>query len=112
MDDKIIYIYEDHIYGDFYVSEEEIPYEDLYCETCNDSDSLVVYGTVKDSDSLVVYGTVKDILDKALEECKMTEEKLKTCSPEEKELIEYDLSCDNNFYDRVKEVIEDYQKRG
>ena len=100
MDDKIIYIYEDHIYGDFYVSEEEIPYEDLYCETCNDSDSLVVYGTVK------------DILDKALEECKMTEEKLKTCSPEEKELIEYDLSCDNNFYDRVKEVIEDYQKRG
>lgn len=100
MDDKVIYIYEDHIYGDFYVSEEEIPYEDLYCETCNDSDSLVVYGTVK------------DILDKALEECKMTEEKLKTCSSEEEESIEYELDCDNSFYDRVKEVIEDYQKRG
>lgn len=33
-----MYIYESHLGGGFYVSEEPIPFEDLYCEECGDSD--------------------------------------------------------------------------
>lgn len=30
-----MYLYESHL-GGYYISEDEIPYEDLYCETCGD----------------------------------------------------------------------------
>lgn len=40
MEDKKAYIYESHL-GGLYLSDKEIPYEDLYCETCNDDDSLI-----------------------------------------------------------------------
>ena len=32
------YYYENHLGGGYYSSEEELDYEDLYCETCGDSD--------------------------------------------------------------------------
>ena len=32
-----MYIYESHL-GGLYTSDEQIPYEDLYCEECGDSD--------------------------------------------------------------------------
>lgn len=37
---KTVYIYESHL-GGLYVEEEEIPWDNLYCETCGDSDWLV-----------------------------------------------------------------------
>lgn len=38
------YIYESHL-GEYYATDEELDYEDTYCETCGDSDSLVFIGT-------------------------------------------------------------------
>lgn len=35
-----MYLYEGHM-GGFYTSEDEIDYDDLYCEQCGDSDSLI-----------------------------------------------------------------------
>lgn len=40
LEDKEVYIYESHL-GGLYVSDKEIPDEDLYCETCNDDDDLI-----------------------------------------------------------------------
>lgn len=39
-----MYLYESHL-GGYYTSEDEIPYEDLYCETCGDSDQYLCSGT-------------------------------------------------------------------
>lgn len=38
--DKKAYIYDSHL-GGLYISDKEIPYEDLYCETCGDYDDLI-----------------------------------------------------------------------
>lgn len=35
-----MYIYESHL-GGFYESDEDIPFEELYCEECGDSDTLI-----------------------------------------------------------------------
>lgn len=42
-----MYIYESHI-GSLYVSEEDLDYEDLYCEQCGDSDWLVGYAETRE----------------------------------------------------------------
>lgn len=39
---KKVYIYESHL-GGLYVEEQEIPWDNLYCETCGDSDQLLFY---------------------------------------------------------------------
>lgn len=44
-DDKKAYIYDSHL-GGLYVSDEYIPDDDLYCETCGDYDELIF--TMKD----------------------------------------------------------------
>ena len=36
---KKVYIYESHLGGGFYTSSEPLDYEDLYCETCGDTDT-------------------------------------------------------------------------
>lgn len=36
----MIWIYESHM-GGIYTSDEPLEWEDLYCETCNDSDTLI-----------------------------------------------------------------------
>ena len=36
---KKVYIYESHLGGGFYTSSESLDYEDLYCETCGDTDT-------------------------------------------------------------------------
>jgi hypothetical protein len=36
-----MYIYQNHLSGELYSSKDIIDYDDLYCETCGDSDSLV-----------------------------------------------------------------------
>lgn len=33
-----MFIYEDHIFGDIYLSDRKLTSEELYCEQCNDSD--------------------------------------------------------------------------
>jgi len=33
------YVYEYHLTGQYYKMNNELTYEDLYCETCGDSDS-------------------------------------------------------------------------
>ena len=35
-----VYIYKSHL-GGLYVETEDIPWDDLYCETCGDSDELL-----------------------------------------------------------------------
>lgn len=42
-----MYVYESHLSG-VYLSDEIIPFDELYCETCGDSDRLL--GEVKDDD--------------------------------------------------------------
>lgn len=44
----IVYIYENHIGGGLYITDEEQDYDELYCETCGDSDTLVAFGYVED----------------------------------------------------------------
>lgn len=45
MEDKKAYIYDSHL-GGLYISDKEIPFDDLYCETCGDYDELIF--TMKD----------------------------------------------------------------
>ena len=42
-----MYIYESHM-GGLYTSEEPLDYEDLYCEECGDSDSLLGYAETRE----------------------------------------------------------------
>lgn len=35
------YVYEDHLSGKFYITNNEQSYEERYCEQCGDSDWLV-----------------------------------------------------------------------
>ena len=37
-----VYVYESHL-GGLYVETDEIPWDDWYCETCNESDQLLFY---------------------------------------------------------------------
>lgn len=41
-----MYIYENCM-GELYTSDEPLDYEDLYCEQCGDSDSLIGYADTK-----------------------------------------------------------------
>ena len=41
-----MYIYEGHL-GGLYTSDEPLDYEDLYCEECGDSDSLIGYAETR-----------------------------------------------------------------
>lgn len=42
-----MYIYEGHL-GGLYTTEEPLEYEDLYCEECGDSDTLIGYAETKE----------------------------------------------------------------
>ena len=42
-----MYIYEGHL-GGLYTTEEPLEYEDLYCEECEDSDTLIGYAETKE----------------------------------------------------------------
>lgn len=41
-----MYIYENHM-GGLYTTEEPLDYEDLYCEQCGDSDSLIGFAKTR-----------------------------------------------------------------
>lgn len=43
MRDDIFYIYSDHLYGDFFVADED--YENDICPQCGDTDTLEYAGT-------------------------------------------------------------------
>ena len=43
----IMYIYESHI-GSLFVSDDELDYEQTYCETCGDSDFLLGYAETRE----------------------------------------------------------------
>lgn len=38
-----MYIYSDHLGGGLYTTDEPLTYEELYCETCGDSDQYIGY---------------------------------------------------------------------
>lgn len=42
-----MYIYESHM-GGYYVSDEFLRYEELYCEECGDSDTLIGFAESKE----------------------------------------------------------------
>lgn len=42
-----MYIYESHM-GGLFVSDEVLSYEQTYCETCGDSDFLLVYAETRE----------------------------------------------------------------
>lgn len=65
-----MYLYESHL-GGYYISEDEIPYENLYCETCGDSDQYLCSGTKEEiissfywdlRNSLCTYNAVREAL--------------------------------------------------
>lgn len=35
------YVYVDHLHNIAYIEEEVLEYEDIYCEQCGDSDTLI-----------------------------------------------------------------------
>ena len=53
-----MYIYESHM-GGLYTSDEPLDYEDLYCEECGDSDSLLGYAETRED----VWNLLKDDTD-------------------------------------------------
>ena len=53
-----MYIYESHM-GGLYTSDEPLDYEDLYCEECGDSDSLIGYAETREE----VWNLLKDDTD-------------------------------------------------
>ena len=58
-----MYIYEGHM-GSLFVSDEVLDYEQLYCETCGDSDTLIGYAdNRKDAERLLK--SYKDIFDES-----------------------------------------------
>ena len=52
-----IYIYDSHMSGGWYATDEPQDYEYLYCETCGDSDSLIWSGTAGE-----LYDLVRDYI--------------------------------------------------
>lgn len=49
----MFFVYEDHL-GGLYISPIEIEFEDLYCEQCGDSDTLLdFFQTLKDAEDFV-----------------------------------------------------------
>lgn len=58
-----MYIYDGHM-GGLYVSDEALEYEQLHCETCGDSDTLIGYvDNRKDAERLLE--SYKDIFDES-----------------------------------------------
>lgn len=43
-----MYIYESHMGGSLYTSDDYFDYEDLYCEQCGSSDSYIGYANTKE----------------------------------------------------------------
>ena len=69
--DRIYYIYSDHLGSGYYATDNEQNYEDLYCETCGDSDNYIASG--KRSELLQEY---EDNIRRAREELKQIKELL------------------------------------
>ncbi len=73
----IKYIYENHVSGNYYCSDKELDYDELYCEECGDSDGYVgsidtehvsvndFFGAI--NHSYVNYESCLDILDLYIE---------------------------------------------
>lgn len=49
-----MYLYESHL-GGYFITEDEVSYEDLYCETCGDSDQYLCSGTEEEIISQFYY---------------------------------------------------------
>lgn len=58
-----MYIYEGHMRS-LFVSDEVLDYEQLYCETCGDSDTLIGYADNRE-DAERLLESYKDIFDEA-----------------------------------------------
>ena len=68
-----MYFYRGHLSGELYSSDEFLDYEDLYCETCGDSDEYIGYAETKEEAwSLLLggldYERVKNFIDECFEE--------------------------------------------
>ena len=42
-----MYIYEDHLSGGLYASDDELDYEQLHCEQCGDTDWLIGFAETR-----------------------------------------------------------------
>ncbi len=51
--DSYFYIYEDHLGGGYYVTEDELDSDELYCEQCGDSDHQVFEGFLWELEQMV-----------------------------------------------------------
>lgn len=51
--DSYFYIYEDHLGGGYYVTEDELDSDELYCEQCGDSDRQVFEGFLWELEQMV-----------------------------------------------------------
>lgn len=70
------YIYQNHLDDSLYSSDEEIAFEDLYCETCNEHDTCVgSYNNAKELKEELInsYFYNEDYIDEFLVTCFGTE---------------------------------------
>ena len=83
--DKLYYyIYKSHLDG-YYISENMLKDEDLYCETCYDSDELICSGTKEDIE--------KEYQDSIAQYNKLLIQYKKENKTNEIENVEYELDC-------------------
>lgn len=63
------YIYENHLGGGVWWSEHESSYDDLYCETCGDSDwPLGTFETAQDLKEIVIDRYGEEYADEVVKE--------------------------------------------
>ena len=60
----ICYLYESHL-GDYYIENHELPYDELYCSLCNDSDELI--GSFKNEHELKQLLEKEGVFDECIE---------------------------------------------
>lgn len=63
----IYYLYEWHL-GDYYIENRELPYDELYCSSCSDSDELI--GSFKNEHELKQLKGKVDKLEKCITDLK------------------------------------------
>ncbi|MCM1334186.1 MAG: hypothetical protein NC084_04110 [Bacteroides sp.] len=51
-----MYIYESHIDGSLYAVERELSHDELYCDQCGDSDSMIGYADTKEEARALLCG--------------------------------------------------------
>ena len=85
---ECLYVYDCHLGNGYYVTDEEI--EDLYCEVCGDSDTLVYCGTKE------------NIIKQLQEELDTAKNSTDLCDKE------YQIECAESELEYVREIMKKY----